>query len=145
MQDFLEYYRKDRKTRDRKDRINDFDEIYKDLKSSQSVMQSKRCIQCGIPYCSYGCPLGNFIPHWLQNVATRDLKSAFQISNETSPFPEIMGKICPHDKLCEGACTLNDDHGAISIGSIEQYITEKGFEKGYKVENNAEKNDKKVD
>jgi len=144
MQNFLEYERLDRETRNSVDRILDFDEIYKNIRSKEAKSQSSRCIQCGIPYCSYGCPLGNFIPHWLQNVANKDLDTAFQISNETSPFPEIMGKICPHDKLCEGACTLEPTHGAITIGSIEQYISERGFSKNLKIKNLAPKNNKKV-
>lgn len=145
MQDFLEFDRRDRKKRDRKERIYDFSEIYKDLKPKQSVNQASRCVQCGIPYCAIGCPLGNFIPHWLKNVADKDLKTAFYISNETSPFPEIMGKICPHDKLCEGACTLEVDlDSAVSIGSIEQHITETGFKEGLSLDYNAPKIGKKV-
>ena len=145
MQDFLEFDRRDRKKRNRKERIGDFSEIYKDLSPKQSVKQASRCVQCGIPYCAFGCPLGNFIPHWLKDTASMDLKTAFQISNETSPFPEIMGKICPHDKLCEGACTLEVDlDSAVSIGSIEQYITEEGFKNGYSIDYKAPKIDKKV-
>jgi glutamate synthase (NADPH/NADH) small chain len=145
MQDFLEFDRRDRKKRNRKERIYDFSEIYKELKPKQSAMQASRCVQCGIPYCAFGCPLGNFIPHWLKNVADRDLETAFKISNETSPFPEIMGKICPHDKLCEGACTLGVDlDSAVSIGSIEQYITENGFKQGFSLDVDTPKIDKKV-
>ncbi len=145
MQKFLEFDRRDRKKRGRKERIYDFSEIYKDLSPKQSVKQASRCVQCGIPYCAFGCPLGNFIPHWLKNVADTDLKTAFKISNETSPFPEIMGKICPHDKLCEGVCTLEVDlDSAVSIGSIEQYITEEGFKEGFSLNYNAPKVDKKV-
>lgn len=145
MQDFLQFDRRDRKKRDVFQRVSDFSEIYKDLKDKQSANQSKRCVQCGIPYCAYGCPLGNFIPHWLKNIADKDLETAFAISNETSPFPEIMGKICPHDKLCEGACTLNaDELGAVSIGSIEQYISENGFKQGFKIKYTDKKVGKKV-
>ena len=145
MQKFLEFDRRDRKKRDRKERIGDFSEIYTNLKPKKSAEQASRCVQCGIPYCAVGCPLGNFIPHWLKNVAESDLETAFYISNETSPFPEIMGKICPHDKLCEGACTLEVDlNSAVSIGSIEQYITEAGFEKGLSIDYNAPKVNKKV-
>lgn len=145
MQKFLEFDRRDRKKRNRKERINDFSEIYQELKPKQLVKQASRCVQCGIPYCAVGCPLGNFIPHWLKNVADSDLKTAFQISNETSPFPEIMGKICPHDKLCEGACTLEVDlDSAVSIGSIEEHITETGFKEGLSIEYDAPKINKKV-
>ncbi len=115
------------------ERVKDFKEIYEVFEQEDAVAQSSRCIQCGIPYCSStGCPLHNNIPQWLKYVADKDLKLAFDISNETSPFPEILGRICPHDRLCEGACTLNEGHGAVSIGAIEIFISEKGFEKGLK-------------
>jgi glutamate synthase (NADPH) small chain len=114
-----------------KERIHNFDEIYKPYSSQMTAGQASRCIQCGIPYCaSSGCPLNNNIPQWLKFIAENDLELAFQISNETSPFPEILGRICPHDRLCEGACTLNDGHGAVTIGSIEIAINEQGFEQG---------------
>src|SRR5687767_12736256 len=92
-----------------KERIKDFKEIYKTYSPNSAASQAGRCIQCGIPYCtSSGCPLNNHIPQWLKYIAEKDLKLAFEISNETSPFPEILGRICPHDRLCEGACTLNE-------------------------------------
>ena len=117
-----------------KERIKDFNEIYKVFNENSASTQSARCIQCGIPYCSStGCPLNNHIPQWLKYIADKDLKLAFQLSNETSPFPEILGRICPHDRLCEGACTLNDGHGAVTIGAIEIAINEQAFEKGYEL------------
>ncbi len=85
-------------------RIKDFDEIYEIFKSEKASEQSDRCIQCGDPYCHNGCPLHNFIPQWLKSVASRDLEFAFRLSNQSSPFPEVMGRICPHDRLCEGSC-----------------------------------------
>ncbi|MFV7791592.1 glutamate synthase small subunit, partial [Aliarcobacter lanthieri] len=81
-----------------------------------------------------GCPLGNYIPAWLKQTATKNPELAFALSNQTSPFPEILGRICPQDVLCEGACSLNTGHGAISIGAIETYISENAFEKGIKPE-----------
>ncbi len=116
-------------------RIDNFEEIFEIYKEEDAGVQASRCIQCGNPYCSsLGCPLSNNIPQWLKFVAEKDPQLAFDISNETSPFPEILGRICPHNRLCEGACTLNDGHGAITIGSIEVAITENGFENGYKIE-----------
>ncbi len=116
-------------------RIDNFDEIFEIYKEEDAGVQASRCIQCGNPYCSsLGCPLSNNIPQWLKFVAEKDPKLAFDISNETSPFPEILGRICPHNRLCEGACTLNDGHGAITIGSIEVAITENGFDSGYEID-----------
>jgi len=112
------------------DRIKDFSEVYEVFDASKASEQADRCIGCGDPYCHNKCPLHNIIPAWLKQTAQNDIEMAFNISNETSPFPEILGRICPHDVLCEGDCTLNDTHGAITIGSIETYITESGFEQG---------------
>lgn len=89
-------------------------------------------MQCGDPYCHSKCPLHNFIPAWLKQTAEKNLELAFALSNETSPFPEILGKICPHDVLCEGACSLNTGHGAVSIGAVETHINETAFENGMK-------------
>ena len=114
------------------ERIKDFEEVYEVFEEDKAAEQAERCMQCGDPYCHTKCPLHNIIPGWLKQVASKDLELAFNISNETSPFPEILGRICPHDVLCEGDCSLNDTHGAISIGSIETHITETGFDNGFK-------------
>ncbi|EDZ62654.1 glutamate synthase (NADPH) small chain [Sulfurimonas gotlandica GD1] len=116
------------------ERTKDFGEIYEVFDRSDAATQSDRCIQCGDPFCLNKCPLHNYIPQWLKSVAEKDLEFAFKLSNEPSPFPEVMGRVCPHDRLCEGDCTLNDGHGAITIGSIETHITEEGFKAGYKPE-----------
>lgn len=117
------------------ERVQNFSEIYEVYEPETGESQASRCIQCGIPYCSAtGCPLNNNIPQWLKYIANKDLKLAFEISNETSPYPEILGRICPHDRLCEGACTLNDGHGAVTIGAIEIFINETGFKQGLKPE-----------
>ncbi len=127
------------------ERIQDFKEIYEIYEPEIGAAQASRCIQCGIPYCSAtGCPLNNNIPQWLKYIANKDLKLAFEISNETSPYPEILGRICPHDRLCEGACTLNDGHGAVTIGAIEIFINETGFESGLKPSFAEKLSDKKV-
>ena len=127
MLNFVEIERVEPKKRDVLERLKDYDEVTKQLKPKHASEQSDRCINCGDPYCHNKCPLHNMIPYWLKQTYQSNLDLAFDISNETSPFPEILGKICPQDVLCEGACTLNDGHGAITIGSVETHITEAGF------------------
>jgi len=126
------------------ERIKDFKEVYTVFDKNKAQEQSERCIGCGDPYCHNKCPLHNIIPAWLKQTANNDLELAFNISNETSPFPEILGRICPQDVLCEGDCTLNDTHGAITIGSIETHISEKGFKNGLKPKFTTNKIGKKV-
>ena len=126
------------------ERIKDFKEVYTVFDKHKAQEQSERCIGCGDPYCHNKCPLHNIIPAWLKQTANNDLELAFNISNETSPFPEILGRICPQDVLCEGDCTLNDTHGAITIGSIETHISEKGFKNGLKPKFSKNKIGKKV-
>ena len=126
------------------ERIKDFKEVYTVFDKHKAQEQSERCIGCGDPYCHNKCPLHNIIPAWLKQTANNDLELAFNISNETSPFPEILGRICPQDVLCEGDCTLNDTHGAITIGSIETHISEKGFKNGLKPKFTTNKIGKKV-
>ncbi len=141
---FFDLERIEAAKRDVMARIKDFDEIYEIFQPEKASEQADRCIQCGDPYCHNGCPLHNFIPQWLRAVASRDLEFAFRLSNQSSPFPEVMGRICPHDRLCEGNCTLNDGYGAITIGSIETYISEEGFKRGYKPKFATKKTGKKV-
>ncbi len=126
------------------ERVKDFGEIYEQFNQTEAASQSERCIQCGDPFCLTKCPLHNYIPQWLKAVSEKDLEFAFRLSNEPSPFPEVMGRVCPHDVLCEGDCTLNDGHGAITIGSIETHINEEGFKKGLKPEFPGITTDKKV-
>lgn len=126
------------------ERTKDFKEIYEQFTNHDAANQSERCIQCGDPFCLNKCPLHNYIPQWLKAVAEKDLEFAFKLSNEPSPFPEVMGRVCPHDRLCEGDCTLNDGHGAITIGSVETYINEEGFKQGLKPDFPGVTTDKKV-
>ena len=144
MQNFIFVERIDPKKRNVVERIRDFREIYDIYNPAEASSQSDRCIQCGDPYCHNKCPLHNFIPQWLKAVADKDLELAFNLSNEPSPFPEIMGRICPHDRLCEGDCTLNDGYGAITIGPIETFINEEGFKAGLKPKFAEEKVGKRV-
>ncbi len=134
MQSFLKNKRVEPAKKNVLERLKNFNEIYERYDTPSAKTQSDRCVQCGIPYCHNGCPLDNYIPQWLKLVAGSDLKLAFKMSNESSPFPEIMGRVCPQDRLCEGSCTLNKDFGAITIGSIETFITEEGFKNGLSLE-----------
>ena len=144
MRKFLTTERLDPEKRLVVERTKDFGEIYEVFGSKDAANQSDRCIQCGDPFCLNKCPLHNYIPQWLKSVSEKDLEFAFKLSNEPSPFPEVMGRVCPHDRLCEGDCTLNDGHGAITIGSIETHIIEAGFKAGYKPEFPGITTDKKV-
>jgi len=126
------------------ERTKDFGEIYEVFNHYDAATQSDRCVQCGDPFCLNKCPLHNYIPQWLKSIAEKDLEFAFKLSNEPSPFPEVMGRVCPHDRLCEGDCTLNDGHGAITIGSIETHITDEGFRQGLKPDFPGITTDKKV-
>lgn len=131
MQTFVETNRIEGKKTSSKDRIQHYQEIYETFTRGRTSQQAERCIQCGDPFCSAtGCPLANNIPQWLKAVAENDLTTAFALSNETSPFPEILGRVCPQNRLCEGDCSLNDGWGAITIGAIETAITELAFERG---------------
>ncbi|MDX1809476.1 MAG: glutamate synthase subunit beta [Sulfurospirillaceae bacterium] len=144
MQDFINTERISARKRDSSDRIGDFNEIYEVLNKEDAAIQANRCIQCGDPYCHNKCPLHNYIPYWLKSSSEMDLNLSFKLSNESNPYPEITGRICPHDRLCEGDCTLNDGHGAITIGNIETFISEEGFKKGLKPEFPGITTDKKV-
>jgi glutamate synthase (NADPH/NADH) small chain len=144
MRDFLYTGRIDPNKRLVVERVKDFKEIYEVFDGHNAASQSERCIQCGDPFCLNKCPLHNYIPQWLKSVAEKDLEFAFKLSNEPSPFPEVMGRVCPHDRLCEGDCTLNDGHGAITIGSVETFINEEGFKQGLKPDFPGITTDKKV-
>ena len=132
MQNFINVERIEPRKRSSGDRVRDFKEIYEILSKEDAAAQAERCIQCGDPFCHSKCPLHNYIPFWLKSTSGMKRELSFNLSNETNPFPEITGRICPHDRLCEGDCTLNDGHGAITIGSIETFISEEGFKKGLK-------------
>ncbi|MDT8441791.1 MAG: glutamate synthase subunit beta [Desulfuromonadales bacterium] len=134
MQTFTETHREEPDKEEVSQRVRTFEEIYRFFSNRKVARQAARCVQCGDPFCTtIGCPLGNLIPQWLEAIAEQDLEKAFLLSNETSPFPEILGRICPHNHLCEGACTLDDGYGAISIGAIEASITDLAFAAGYRL------------
>jgi glutamate synthase (NADPH/NADH) small chain len=134
MQNFIDTNRHEPQKKSVAARVRGFDEIYRFYNMAQAASQAERCIQCGDPFCAaLGCPLGNAIPQWLGAIADDDLETAFLLSNETSPFPEILGRICPQSRLCEGACTLEDGYGAITIGAIEASITDLAFAHGFEL------------
>ncbi|MEM5541191.1 NAD(P)-dependent oxidoreductase [Sulfitobacter sp. AS92] len=113
-------------------RRTDFDEIYAEYADRKAAEQSSRCSQCGVPYCQTHCPLHNNIPDWLRLTAEGRLQEAYEISQATNTFPEICGRICPQDRLCEGNCVIEQSgHGTVTIGSIEKYITDTAWEQGW--------------
>ncbi|TDN85520.1 NAD(P)-dependent oxidoreductase [Stakelama pacifica] len=113
-------------------RASDFDEITERYAVESAEEQSARCSQCGVPYCSVHCPLHNHIPDWLRLTAEGRLQEAYELSNATSTMPEICGRICPQDRLCEGNCVIEfSGHGAVTIGSVEKFITDTAWEKGW--------------
>ncbi|MBU2992241.1 NAD(P)-dependent oxidoreductase [Octadecabacter sp. 1_MG-2023] len=113
-------------------RKEDFSEIYAEYATAKAAEQASRCSQCGVPYCQSHCPLHNNIPDWLRMTAEGRLEEAYDISQATNTFPEICGRICPQDRLCEGNCVIEQSgHGTVTIGSVEKYITDTAFEKGW--------------
>ena len=113
-------------------RAKDFDEIYAEYAREKAAEQAGRCSQCGVPYCQSHCPLHNNIPDWLRLTAEGRLQEAYEVSQATNTFPEICGRICPQDRLCEGNCVIEQSgHGTVTIGSVEKYITDTAWEKGW--------------
>ncbi len=131
----LQFIRLDQKMPDKrsaKERAGDFDEILQVFAPEQAAEQASRCEQCGIPFCQIHCPVGNNIPDWLMLTAEGRLEEAYAVSSATNTFPEICGRICPQDRLCEGNCVLEQSrHDAVTIGSVEKYITETAFSQGW--------------
>ncbi len=113
-------------------RIHDFREIYGQFSTESAKSQADRCLACGNPYCEWKCPVHNYIPNWLKLVAEGNLFAAAEMSHKTNSLPEVCGRVCPQDRLCEGACTLNDGFGAVTIGSIEKYITDEALKAGWR-------------
>jgi len=118
--------------RSKSERKDDFNEIYKEFINEKAKEQSSRCSQCGVPFCQIHCPLSNNIPDWLKLAAEGRDEEAYQLSQSTNNMPEVCGRICPQDRLCEGNCVIEQSgHGTVTIGSIEKYITETAWEKGW--------------
>ena len=113
-------------------RARDFDEIYREFAAEKAAEQASRCSQCGVPYCQSHCPLHNNIPDWLRLTAEGRLQEAYEVSQATNTFPEICGRICPQDRLCEGNCVIEfSGHGNVTIGAVEKYITDTAWEQGW--------------
>lgn len=113
-------------------RAQDFHEIYREFADAKAAEQASRCSQCGVPYCQSHCPLHNNIPDWLRLTAEGRVQEAYELSQATNTFPEICGRICPQDRLCEGNCVIEQSgHGTVTIGSIEKYITDTAWENGW--------------
>ena len=132
MLQFINLSKQTPKKRDTFKRKDDFHEIYNEYINEKAKEQSSRCSQCGVPFCQIHCPLSNNIPDWLKLTAEGRLKEAYEISQSTNNMPEVCGRICPQDRLCEGNCVIEQSgHGTVTIGSIEKYITDTAWEKGW--------------
>jgi glutamate synthase (NADPH/NADH) small chain len=129
---FLEVPRRSPAKEEAEIRIRHFGEIYSSFDGADAASQAGRCLSCGNPYCEWKCPVHNYIPDWLRLIEDGKLFQAADLSHQTNSLPEICGRVCPQDRLCEGACTLNDGLGAVSIGDIERYITDEAFKQGWR-------------
>tara|TARA_B100000767_G_scaffold76487_1_gene73072 strand:- start:4853 stop:6514 length:1662 start_codon:yes stop_codon:yes gene_type:complete len=129
---FLEVGRFDPQKKSLEERKISFVEIYGEYNQTEVSSQAHRCLDCGNPYCEWKCPVHNYIPDWLKLVNEGNIIEAAELCHQTNSLPEMCGRVCPQDRLCEGACTLNDGFGAVTIGSTEKYITDKAFEMGWK-------------
>ncbi len=117
--------------RNAKQRVDDFDEIYDDFELKTAEDQASRCSQCGVPFCQVNCPLHNNIPDWLMLTAEGRMEEAYRLSSQTNNMPEICGRICPQDRLCEGSCVIEKGFESVTIGAVEKHITEMAFENGW--------------
>lgn len=129
---FLEVGRKDPNKRSTRKRTEEFVEIYEPYNRHQVAEQSHRCLECGNPYCEWKCPVHNYIPNWLKLISEGNVMEAVELCHQTNSLPEVCGRVCPQDRLCEGACTLDDGFGAVTIGNAEKYITDTAFALGWK-------------
>lgn len=129
---FLDVGRQDPSKKDLDTRKHKFVEIYQPFAKEEVENQAHRCLECGNPYCEWKCPVHNFIPNWLKLISEGNIFEAAELSHQTNSLPEVCGRVCPQDRLCEGACTLNDGFGAVTIGNAEKYITDTAFAMGWK-------------
>jgi len=142
---FIDVKRVDPPKRSHRERTIEFVEIYQPMTETQAAGQADRCLDCGNPYCEWKCPVHNYIPQWLKLANDGKIIEAAELSHKTNSLPEVCGRVCPQDRLCEGACTLNEGFGAVTIGSIEKYITDKAFQMGWRPDLSAVvKTDKRV-
>ena len=129
---FLDVERRDPNKRSMQSRTEEFVEIYDPFTEQTAAEQSHRCLECGNPYCEWKCPVHNLIPNWLKLLAEGRLFEAAELSHQTNTLPEVCGRVCPQDRLCEGACTLHDGFGAVTIGNAEKYITDTALAMGWR-------------
>ncbi len=129
---FLDVPRHDPKKKDIEDRKHKYEEIYYPFETREVENQAHRCLHCGNPYCEWKCPVHNYIPNWLKLISEGNLMEAVELSHQTNSLPEVCGRVCPQDRLCEGACTLNDGFGAVTIGATEKYITDTALAMGWR-------------
>ncbi|MHB9117074.1 MAG: FAD-dependent oxidoreductase [Burkholderiales bacterium] len=129
---FLNIARRDGDKKAADTRRKEFREIYSPFGAEQAKEQAGRCLSCGNPYCEWKCPVHNYIPNWLKLVKEGNLFEAAELSHKTNSLPEICGRVCPQDRLCEGACTLNTGFGAVTIGQVEKYISDEAFKQGWR-------------
>lgn len=142
---FLDVERHDPSKKALRVRKTQFVEIYEPFEQKDVSEQAERCLDCGNPYCEWKCPVHNYIPNWLRLASEGNIMEAVELSHQTNSLPEVCGRVCPQDRLCEGACTLNDGFGAVTIGSTEKYITDTAFAMGWKPDmSKVEWTDKKV-
>ncbi|PLW84229.1 glutamate synthase small subunit [Kineobactrum sediminis] len=129
---FIDVGRNDPDKKPLQARKTEYTEIYDQFTQEEAAEQSYRCLECGNPYCEWKCPVHNFIPNWLKLVSEGNLFEAAELSHQTNTLPEVCGRVCPQDRLCEGACTLNDGFGAVTIGASEKYITDTALAMGWR-------------
>jgi glutamate synthase (NADPH/NADH) small chain len=129
---FLQVERHDPEKKSVEIRVKEYREIYGEFDQNRAAEQADRCLHCGNPYCEWKCPVHNYIPNWLQLIAEGNIDEAVELSHLTNSLPEITGRVCPQDRLCEGSCTLNEGgFGAVTIGNVEKYISDTAFDKGW--------------
>ena len=142
---FIDVQRVDPRKKPISSRKKSFVEIYEPFSENQVNSQADRCLDCGNPYCEWKCPVHNYIPQWLKLIRTGRILEAAELSHRTNSLPEVCGRVCPQDRLCEGSCTLDEEFGAVTIGNIEKYITDTAFKMGWKPDMSyVTWNDKKV-
>ncbi|SOC23547.1 glutamate synthase small subunit-like protein [Alloalcanivorax xenomutans] len=129
---FLDVPRHDPKKKDIELRKHKYEEIYYPFETREVEHQAHRCLHCGNPYCEWKCPVHNYIPNWLKLISEGNLMEAVELCHQTNSLPEVCGRVCPQDRLCEGACTLNDGFGAVTIGATEKYITDTALAMGWR-------------
>mgnify|MGYP001815192034 CR=1 FL=1 len=130
--EFIDRERANPHKRSTESRRHEFIEIYDPFQQPEGAEQAERCIACGNPYCQWKCPVHNYIPDWLKLAAEGRIIEAAELAHQTNSLPEICGRICPQDRLCEGACTLNTGYGAVTIGAVERHITDTAFAEGWR-------------